>query len=92
MRFFCKSFSESDFDHAVCGILKENLPDDILSLVKLDFMHEGNDNAPPSKRQKKQDSESWGRRHKITGSGIKQLHATVGDMQAATIFIGKEIF
>ncbi|VBB29094.1 unnamed protein product [Acanthocheilonema viteae] len=43
---------ESDFDCAVCGILEENLPDDILRLVEIDFTHEGNEGAPPNKRQK----------------------------------------
>ncbi|VDK81459.1 unnamed protein product [Litomosoides sigmodontis] len=65
----------SDFDYAIFGILKENLPDDILTLVKLDFMYERNEDAPPSKRQKKQESESWRWRDKITGTGIKRLHA-----------------
>ncbi|EJW78572.1 hypothetical protein WUBG_10517 [Wuchereria bancrofti] len=44
---------ESDCDRAVCGILEENLPADILRLVEIDFVHGGNEDAPSNKRRKK---------------------------------------
>uniref|UniRef100_A0AAF5PGL9 Ribonuclease H2 subunit B wHTH domain-containing protein n=1 Tax=Wuchereria bancrofti TaxID=6293 RepID=A0AAF5PGL9_WUCBA len=44
---------KSDCDRAVCGILEENLPADILRLVEIDFVHGGNEDAPSNKRRKK---------------------------------------
>uniref|UniRef100_A0A0R3RVS7 DNA_MISMATCH_REPAIR_2 domain-containing protein n=1 Tax=Elaeophora elaphi TaxID=1147741 RepID=A0A0R3RVS7_9BILA len=81
---------ESDFGYAVRSILEENLPNDILKLVEIDIICEENENTPPNKRRKNQDDESGERRDKITGSGVGPLQATVGDMQTATVFSGKE--
>ncbi|CAG9534679.1 unnamed protein product [Cercopithifilaria johnstoni] len=67
---------ESNFDSTVCGMLEENLPDDILRLVEICFIPEGNEDSPPNKRQKNQDSESRERRDELTGSDIRPLQET----------------
>ncbi|EFO25152.1 hypothetical protein LOAG_03336 [Loa loa] len=63
---------ESDFDHVVCGILEENLPTDILRLVKFDFVRGRSDDAPSNKRRKNRDSESREEK-KISGIAIEPL-------------------
>uniref|UniRef100_A0A1I7V5A5 RNase_H2-Ydr279 domain-containing protein n=1 Tax=Loa loa TaxID=7209 RepID=A0A1I7V5A5_LOALO len=63
---------KSDFDHVVCGILEENLPTDILRLVKFDFVRGRSDDAPSNKRRKNRDSESREEK-KISGIAIEPL-------------------
>lgn len=84
--FFLKSSSES-----ICGILEENLPTDILKLVKTDFSRGENEDAPSNKRRKNQDSESREGKDGITRNGIRPLQATVGYIQTITVFNEKTL-